>query len=251
MSDIFSAAEEAPGIATPPNVSFADLVGEGKKFADAEALAKAKAEADFFINKLKEENKALREAVTKEINAADNLTALQKEMAELREKLNKKSVEPSQPTAGDLTAGQNLEELVSRVITKNEQARTANQNLSAVNDVLVRQHGSLEKAQEFFNAKAAELNLSAGELKALAAKSPTAFYQVIGVKPDARPEPGLPVQKVNPAAMPSNPGSPKKGTAAYYSNLRKEMGTAKFFADVALQQEIIKAAKQPGFYDKP
>ena len=36
------------------------LVGEGKKYANLEELAKGKAEADSFIDKLKDENSDLR-----------------------------------------------------------------------------------------------------------------------------------------------------------------------------------------------
>ena len=245
MTDVFSEANpNQPNPATPA-AKFEDLVGEGKKFATADDLAKGKAESDAFIRQLTEELKGLRESVTKDNNATDNLAALQAELADLKAKLNK-PVEPSPNTKGELTTGQ-LEEIVASVITKQEQSRTSAQNVSVANHKMVEIFG--DKAQETFQQRAIELSMTAGELKAIAAKSPNAFYRIMGIE-GTKPGAHIDTQssKLNTAALPSNPGQPKKGTAAYYNQVRKTVGNQAFFSDVKLQQEIFQAKKN-GLYD--
>lgn len=247
MTDIFSTNQPIDTAKTKVPVSVADLVGEGKKFADVEALARSKVEADAFIEQLKEELKGLRESAERDVNAANNLSALQAEIADLKAKLNKPA-EPSPNTTGALTPGQ-LEDLVANVMTKKEQERTSTQNVATANDAVLKIAGSAEKAVELAQAKARELGMSIAELRAIAAKSPTAFIQLLGLshaKPQDNPLSGG--SNLNSAALPNTNGQPKKGTAAYYSNMRREMGNKAFFADVNLQKEIFNA-KKSGLYD--
>lgn len=245
MTDVFSEANPNPANPVTPLAKFEDLVGEGKKFATADDLAKGKAESDAFIKHLTEELKGLRESVNRDNNASDNLATLQAEIADLKAKLNKPA-EPSPDTKGELTTGQ-LEEIVASVITKQEQSRTTAQNVAVANSKMVEIFG--DKASETFQQRAVELGMSAGELKAIAAKSPNAFYRIMGIE-GAKPAAHIDTQssKLNSAAMPSNPGQPKKGTAAYYNQVRKTIGNKAFFADTKLQQEIFQAKKN-GLYD--
>lgn len=247
MSNIFTEPGDNNKEPINVDVKLEDLVGEGKKFADGDALAKAKAMADAFVEQLKEENKGLRDAASKSNNAEENLRVLQTKIAELEAKLNK-SDEPSPNTKGELTA-EKLEEIVTGVITRQEQSRTANQNLAAANSEMVKQLGSVEKAQEVFKTRAAELGMSVGDLKAIAAKSPAAFFSIMKIeagKPGAVKS-DLQTSTVNTAALPNGSGL-KPGTHAYYNELRKKMGNQAFFADKKLQTEIFKA-KVSGTYD--
>ena len=135
-------------------------------------------------------------------------------------------------------------------MTKQEQARTANQNIAAANDAMIRQFGNAEKAQEVFNRKASENGMSVADLKAIAAKSPTAFFSLMGVNPNAEPKlkgPDLQKSSLNTGALPAN-GGPKPGSAQYFTNLRREMGNAAFFADKRLQRQVWEA-KKSGIYD--
>lgn len=250
MTDIFSDPSKSPDPApTPIAVKVDDLVGEGKKFATLEDLARSKVEADNFIQHLTQELKGLRESVQRDTNAVDNLAKMQAEIADLKAKLISKSAEPSPDTTGALTTDK-LEALVASVMTKKEQERTANQNISAANADMVKVAGSLEKAAELMRSKASELHMSVDELKAIASKSPTAFGQLMGLN-GAKPAVALDsiTQRVNPAALSANNGQPKKGTAAYYNNLRKEIGNQAFFANTKLQREIFEA-KKSGLYDQ-
>jgi hypothetical protein len=239
MTDVFSQPNGA-AMADQANVTLNDLVGEGKKFKDADALAKAKIESDAFIEQLKGELAGLR-------NAQGNLDALQNRIAELEAQKNK-SPAPSPNTMGELTQDK-LEEIVAGFITKQEQSRTANQNIAAANDAMIRQFGSLDKAQAEFNLKALETGMSVAELKALAAKSPNAFYHVMGINPKApAPKADLQNSNINTTNLQSNSAGPKPRSAAYYNAKRREIGNAAFFADKQLQKEIFEA-KKSGAYD--
>ena len=245
MADVFS-DDSTPADVTPTgqDIMLEDLVGEGKKFADAAALAKAKVEADKFIEQLKQENKVLRESVGKELNAAENLKSLQAKIAELEKKTTER---PNPETTGALDQSQ-LERLVASVITKQEQTRTANQNLSAANDALVRIYGTLEKAKEAFAQRASELSMTVADLKTIAAKSPTAFGKVMGIEGKKGADNLQIAPPLNSAALPNVSNEPKFGSQAYYSKLRKEMGNTKFYADYKLQNQMLKH-KAEGLYD--
>lgn len=248
MSDVFSAAAKVEGAGeTVSPAALSDLVGEGKKFATVEDLAKGKLESDRFIAQLQEELKGLRDASQRDHNAATNLAALQNEIASLKAKTNSPP-EPSPNTKGELTQGQ-LEELVANAITKKEQERTVAQNIAMAQSQLVKAYGSTEKAQEMLSVKAAEIGMSVPDLRAIAAKSPTAFLQIIGATTKTASDgPDFGTQKLNPAALPLTNGQPKQGSAAYYNKMRKEIGNKAFFSNVKLQQEIF-AAKKSGLYD--
>lgn len=247
-NDIFTEPTAETKPVTPAVVTVNDLVGEGKKFASVDDLAKAKATSDAFIQQLQEELKGLREAVIKQNNAEENLRTLQTDIAEMKAKQNSKADEPSPQTTGELTT-EKLEEIVSGVITKQEQSRTANQNLNTANSEMVRQFGSVDKAQEVFKQKAAELNMTLADLKALAAKSPTAFFSIMKLDTTKKTDKKVDLQNsnVNTSVLPIGSGM-KQGTAAYYNSIRRERGNAAFFADIKLQQEIFQA-KMNGTYD--
>lgn len=237
MTDVFS-QPNGEAKADPAKVSLQDLVGEGKKFKDADALAAAKAESDAFIEQLKAENAGLR-------NAGANLEALQARIAELEAEKNK-SPAPSPNTSGELSQDK-LEAIVAGVITKQEQSRTANQNVAAANDTLVKLYG--DKATSVLSERAAAVGMSVTDLKAVAAKSPSAFYSIIGVDPKtSTAKPDMQTSNLNTVAIPSNPAQPKVGSRAYYEVMRKTMGNDKFFGDVKLQKQIFEH-KKSGAYD--
>lgn len=253
MTDIFTEDNPAakPEADPAPVVSVQDLVGEGKKFATVDDLAKGKAESDAFINQLKDELAGVRSELEKGNNAEDNLKTLRAELADVKSKLTNVNSEPKEPTAPVLDEEQ-LEALVSGVITKNEQTRTANQNLAAANTAMVKQFGSVEKATEVFKSKAEAIGMSSSDLKALAAKSPSAFFHLVDIKPEGDPSNkqivDLQDNQVNSAVLPQSTPGAKPGTAEYYNQLRREMGNQKFFADKTLMKEIW-TAKKAGTYD--
>lgn len=198
-----------------PAVAFEDLVGEGKKYADQPAVAKALTEKDAFIARLLEEARRRDEDIKAAANTKafeDRINAIeQAQLAERREPLPREAAPAPQATP------QLDEEAVFALMEKREQASARSRNLINVKDKLTEVYGA-----EFPNrvkARAAELNISLGQLNAMAAETPQAFFALIGLNEQR------PVDHTAPPATRHNTASfaPEVGKKnnAYYQNLRK------------------------------
>src|SRR5688572_4833757 len=143
----------------------AELVGEGKKFATPEDLAKGKKESDAFIATLTRETKELRELVT----TLGTQTEQQKAQIDLLSKLNGK---PANDNGSGTSNGKTTEppvktlteEDVSNLMVRREQARQAAANVAAVDAVLLEKFGA--EAKKFVSDAAKELGISVEEAMA-------------------------------------------------------------------------------------
>jgi hypothetical protein len=86
----------------------------------------------------------------------------------------------SSNTENTTQSASDFEALVEKVITAKEKSKTASQNISVVGEEMQKQYG--DKTADVLKAKSLELNMSLDRLKEIAAESPTAFFQLIGVK---------------------------------------------------------------------
>ena len=225
MTDVFNSATTENVTTEPtqnetPSSYVEQLVGEGKKFKDAEALAKGKLEADKHIEEITRTLNELREEVKKQQYTKELLDTLQRKGTESG------TAETGEPTQTRNSATENttqtsevdIETLVEQAITKKEQARTVEQNVATANTAMVAQYG--EKAGEVVQSKARELGISVDRLKEIAAESPTAFLQLVGAKTEKAP-----------ASQVAPPGSIRQDslntntsdrTFDYYQKMRKE-----------------------------
>lgn len=107
---------------------------------------------------------------------------------------------------------------------------------------LLEVYGEAEKVNEAVQNKAAELGISVSFLKEAAAKSPSAFYGLLGLNQDSAkpspPKPALNTAGLRPAE--SSSGEPKPGTKAYFDKIRREDPRRYFRRDTQL--ELYKAA---------
>jgi len=184
MSDIFSSATTDSTTTdtqqTQTKESFVDhLVGDGKKFKDIEALAKGKLEADRHIGEITKTLDELRAELAKQDYAKNLLEQMSKGSETGAEQptpvtTSSSNTENTTPSASDFEA------LVEKVITAKEKSKTASQNISVVGEEMQKQYG--DKTADILKAKSLELNMSLDRLKEIAAESPTAFFQLIGVK---------------------------------------------------------------------
>lgn len=236
MTDIFS---------DDPNKDyFSELVGEGKKFKDAAALAKAKVEADNFIEQLKRENAQMRQSISSE----EKLDALLDQLKKLQA--------PSSGTT--ITSGnQPLESVPNQNPQTQTKALTVDevQRLLDEREAKAREQQNLnfavQKAKEAFGAnaktvietKASELGMSYDDLVAEAKKRPQAFLKLIEANgPTSATR--APQTQINSAAAAKDSNGNVKNNA-YYSKLRKEIGNAEFFKP-AIQNEMERNAKLLG-----
>lgn len=183
MTDIFNAATTAEttteGQTAQTNESFVtQLVGEGKKFKDLEALAKGKLEADRHIGEITKTLDELRAELAKQDYAKSLLDTMSKGSETRTEQPPPNNPSPSN-TENTTQSASDIESLVEKVITEKEKNRTVSQNISVVGEEMERQFG--DKAGQILKSKSQELGMSIDRLKEIAAESPTAFFQLIGV----------------------------------------------------------------------
>ncbi|MDE2102792.1 MAG: hypothetical protein KGL39_36445 [Patescibacteria group bacterium] len=186
-------------------VKFEDLVGEGRKYKDAEAAAKAIVEKDRFIEQLKAEKAEVlkdlqaRPAVDRSQEILDRMEALARQM-------NKPATESMDTTPTERVEVKGLtEEDLIRVIEQREARKRAQANMDAVKNELVQKYGDgygtvLKELQ-------GKLGVDQKFLDNLAAQSPTAFAGLLSqVSPTAAPVFTPPVTSKPDAFKPSNSG---------------------------------------------
>ena len=221
MTDIFNSATTENTTTgeqqTQTNDSFVtQLVGEGKKFKDYEALAKGKLEADRHIGEITKTLDELRAELAKQ----DYAKALLEQMSkgpETRQDDPPPNTSSSSNTENTTQSASDIETLVEKVITEKEKSRTISQNLSVVSEEMEKKFG--DKASNILKSKSQELNMSLDRLKEIAAESPTAFFQLIGVSVPKATTATAPQSSVRSETFNSNS---QDRDFDYYQKLRKD-----------------------------
>lgn len=224
MTDVFnSATTENTAPAGEPTGQTIDsyvtqLVGEGKKFKDLEALAKGKLEADRHIEEITKTLNDLREEVKKEEYSKKLLEELQNKGTGTGTGTSATGNNAGNSATGNTTQdASNIEALVEQLMTKKERERTLEQNIAVANEAVLSQYG--DKAAEVVKEKAATLGMSVERLKEIAAESPTAFLQLIGAKANVKVD-----SVTTPSSIRSETLSQTNSdrTFEYYQKMRKE-----------------------------
>jgi hypothetical protein len=218
---------------------YEDLVGEGKKFRDAEALAKSKAEADQFIARLLLEKRELEESLSKRNNEDDFLDKLKA--------VTRPQSEPDQdtkPDAGTREAAvdpQALEALVEKKLNEKQESARRQSNLDTVFAKLEETYGANFKAR--VQAQARELGVGTDFLTDVAARTPDAFYRLMGLDQPQRPSDAF---APPPRSSVGTGGSPSgQKNYQYYQQQRREKGDHWYFSQ-STQREIWEQAKAQG-----
>jgi hypothetical protein len=222
MTDVFSSATTETVTTeitnNPTNDSYVtQLVGEGKKFKDIESLAKGKLEADRHIGEITKTLDELRAELAKQDYAKSLLEQMNKASETTAEQPSSSTPSPSNTENTTQRASDDIEALVEKVITEKERSRTVTQNLSVVNEEMEKQYG--DKAGQILKAKSAELNMSLERLKEIAAESPTAFFQLVGVNNNKKVTSMTTQSSVRSENFNSNS---QERDFDYYQKLRKE-----------------------------
>lgn len=168
------------GTSTPQPESFLEqlVAKKGDQFRDPEAIAKKALHADEYIEQLKAE-KAELEAYKKLIEGlkTDPKAGLEQLVKPKEEPLRAEPVENTTPTGSDIES--QLEALLEKRTAK-ERAKT---NLESVESVLAGEFG--ETAKTVVQEKAKELGFTVQRMAEIAAESPKAFLNLLGVKAGA------------------------------------------------------------------
>jgi len=225
-----------------------DLVGEGKKFKTPDDLAKAKLESDRFIEKLQNEQRELREELSKRLSAEEALKRAREAGSVADPQTPPERTPPPQQRQETTDIGSEVE----KVLRRREQETTLKSNIDSVTSKMKDLYGSVDKAAEVVQSRAQELGMSVSQLQTLASENPKAFFKLVGVedKPSGAPQTSSWSNTKNTTAMKSAAGSTAvaPGTYKWYSELRKSDPAAFFSPRVQLQMDKDAREKGEKFY---
>ena len=169
-------ADQAPEVvqpvvqepAIPPEL--AEFVGTGKKYASVAEVYKAFPHAQKHISTLEDENKQLKEELTRRQAAEEVLNAIQQRM-------ETPSQTQEQPPVNSL---QDIQALVRQELERDKAASISMANQHEVVNKFTQLYG--DKAQTQFEQLAKDLSVPITYLNNLAATSPKALYKLAGIE---------------------------------------------------------------------
>ena len=162
----------------------ADIIGDGKKYADVNTALKSIPHAQSHIAQIEAENKTLKDAVAA---LQEDLNA-RKSVEDLLAQQNSDQTQQNTPATSLST--EDIQSLVQNTLTENSKAEQARSNLATLNATLLQRFGDAEKAKAAVAQKAQELGVSKEYLKAMAEHSPSAVLAYF-------PEPSQPQEPRN------------------------------------------------------
>lgn len=237
MSDVFDNKTSTEG-----ESPVAALVGEGKKFATIEDLARGKQEADTYITQLEEEGKTQREKLAELESGKSKEDTVAQLLKEVREQAdNKQGNEGNDNQVTD----EDLSKKIKAIMQGETDAQTRAKNRGIANQtVLDKVQGDVEAASAYLAERAKQLGMGLSGLRELGETSPEAFAKLIDVDQStvSKGITTLPDQGGNTSG--TGPAMEIDGhrTKAYYDNLKKEMGPSKYWGNTKVQGQYTKDA---------
>jgi hypothetical protein len=216
---------------------FAALVGEGKKFATPQDLARGKQESDAFISKILDENKALRTL----INQQEDNTRSNQIMEELLNRVSQSTLGREEQGANQQpTPASNQSEKpvtskdVAEIFKVMKKAETEQENLTKALSQVKGKYG--DKTDEVLKSRAVELGLDLDMLLATAKRSPNAFLTLLGENREQPSAASVKGSINSQAVINSTHGAVRN--KAYYDKMQAEMGVRKFVMDTKIQTQM-------------
>jgi hypothetical protein len=214
------------------------LVGDGKKFASVEDLAKGKLEADTYVKVLELQIADLKTATDGLQKKADRTEALENLMTETTKTNNEG--QPNLQAVNDkdkvTTPTVLTQDDIVKLIEARDVAKAQAHNLNIAMDELKKVYG--EKTMEVLTTKAASLGLTVEQVQALGRTSSQAMLNLVGATKQPSTQSAATSGSRNAEALnPSNIGG-EVHNKAYYETLKKEMGILKFVNDRSVQAQL-------------
>lgn len=202
-------------------------------------LAKGKAYADQFIDFLEEQNEGLKEELSKRLNAEKLL----EEMKKSREIV----AEPQKEADASGFEAEDLNALIEQKINTVNQKKVFERNVLEVDAKVKEIYG--EKSKDFIAQKATELGLGLSYLGDVAARSPSAFYNLIGLDVKRTVSSGdVSKGTINSESLDKNV-SLVDGTWNSYKELRKKDPARFFSTEVQRKMFADRKTKGDAFYN--
>ena len=238
MPDVFSSDQGAQ------ESTLDSLVGDGKKFADANELAKGKQEADSFIEQLQGELKGVRE----DLSTLEVKSEKSKTVAELIQAVQ--DSQKQEPGDTNQMSEEDLSNKIKDIMQGVSDTSTKVQNRDKGNELVLKKvNGDIEAAKAFVAERAKQLSMTTDALAALSEVSPDAFAKLIDVDPSTITKSITSLDGTNTETL--DAASPQTlvdghNTKAYYTALKKEMGVGKYWKDTKVQNQYFKDAEALG-----
>lgn len=243
MNDNLFVGGEDKTPAIDPNKDYlAELVGEGKKFKDAQALAYAKAEADFTIDMFKQRMDEMR-ADYKALHEAREAGAT---LQELVDQIKTQQKSESNFTPADDTnvtpKEVDFDKLVESKIEQRETARKEQDNLARVQQTLRERYGN--DYQKVLAEQRDVHRLSDKEVNDLAKRSPEAFFRVMGINQQMNQDNTFQTPPRSVSRSDSFAPSVPKRTWKYYQDLKRT--DANLYYSPKIFNQMLKDAEDLG-----
>ncbi len=221
---------------------YEQLVGEGKKYKDQEALAKAYFEGDSFIERLKAEQAEIRKDLEQRLTLEQLMDRIEKKKssdgneAPNQERVNEES---NQNENRKEISQDDIEELVNKKLQQVEANRSRTQNVNAAKEQLKETFGN---SWEYELSKVAkDMGVTADWLTDVAARSPSALMKLVGQPPKVDPNSG------NPPKSSYNSSAPKQENNTEWTKLQELRRTnpTEYWKPTTQQRifELVKAGK--------
>jgi cell division ATPase FtsA len=221
---VFDGEEEKVSTSNPLD----DLVGEGKKFATVEDMAKGKVESDRFIEQLQSEMAGIREDLDKRLTSEQVLE-------EINRRATRSEVDTTPPARAE-----DVSELVKRELSGLRAKEETEKNIEVSNQKMISTYGT-EKAIQILTDKAREMGVTPDFLKSVAAKSPQAFYSLIGIDSKASAAPAPIGTGSNTEALHNANGAANQNAWTGYEQMRKD--NPKEYWSATNQRKMFEAKK--------
>ncbi len=232
-------APNAPALITEDFLG--NLVGDGKKFTDAESLAKGKYEADVHVSNLERQIVELREDIDQGAKLTELMELVREQNKPAPKDPDKSPVVPSGTSSGQMTE-EELKALITTHVSERDKQSLEARNLVEADKALSTKFG--DGAGRVLNDRAVGLGMTVDELKAVASKNPKAFFRLVGM------DGGNQVTDTGTllGGTQRSEGVQIKGAdtrdAAYYNDLRKKNKAAYYMPKV--QMQMMKDAESMG-----
>jgi len=240
------------GVTFDPNKNYLEeLVGEGKKFKDNQALAKGKAESDIFIKTLEREKKELLEDYTKlreEVNTRASLQDLVTQLAQV--KAQSASNENPEDGLGNETRNEpvikpeDIEKLVSNKLSELKQSEKRQTNLDTVRQALTKKFGSNYQTSQLAN----RIGVDEKTFIDMAANHPTVVIKSLGLEESRKDDsfsPPPPSSRSSASFVPETTDRTDK----YYERMRREDPQKYHSREIQLQRHADAQRLGEGFFD--
>lgn len=233
-----------------PNKDYlTELVGEGKKFKDAKALAEGKFQSDNYIKVLEKRLDAMRDDYLKMRD--DNITRARLE--DLVDQVTKQRQASSETTRANEDQNQpkynpkEVESLVSNKIQEYESTKKQTENFNLVADKLQQRYGNNYK--EAVKKQIDELGITEQDLNDMARKTPKVLIRTLGLDREPSNDPFFSPPSSQQRSDSFAPSKTPQRTWAYYEDLRKKDKALYFDRKTAIQMQKDALELGDKFYD--